>query len=562
MDRIMARLNRQGDDDHYVEAKSGAGKLDKGFWSTVSAFANTRGGVIVLGISEDQQLGSFQANPDFDYRRAADRVEDAFRHSKEDPGVTPMPRVEIESDEFQDQPVIVLTVYPMRDDPKLGKQMPCFVTSQGPRNGSYKRVLDGDQRLSSYEIFQLSSLFETDIAELATPPQATLDDLERAAWIALLDSFVKSGSRLMYGTRTDAEALERLHVVDAGGKPTLAGLMALGSYPQQFYPQLFIDVAVHPMAEKSASEVRFLERKQCDGPLPIAVETAIQTVLANLRMRAVERGSAMVDEPEIPEIAIREAVVNAVMHRDYNPQVQGRQVQIDIYPDRVEINNPGGLWGDRTLENLDENRSTTRNPSLANLLSHLPSPGGSSHVAENQGSGIQRMKLGMQHQGLPQPVFTATISDFTVTLYRFGLLTPEIAAWLSTIAPDTSREEQIALAITHGLGAVSVRELKNNIGLDSDDARAVLNGLVEKRVLVPAGDPDAFTLPLAAAVTADEQIARLLADRGELSAREIAAALEVSLGSLRPRLRKLVESGEVTPTAPPTSRNRRYRLAE
>lgn len=86
----------------------------------------------------------------------------------------------------------------------------------------------------------------------------------------------------------------------------------------------------------------------------------------------------MVDEPETPEIAIREAVVNAVMHRVYNPQVQGRQVQVDIYPDREEINNPGGLWGDRTLENLDENRSTTRNPALANLLSHLPSPGGSS----------------------------------------------------------------------------------------------------------------------------------------------------------------------------------------
>ncbi|MEH0147976.1 ATP-binding protein [Corynebacterium sp. Q4381] len=473
-----------------------------------------------------------------------------------------MPRTEIEADEFEDQPVIVITVHPMRDDPKLGKQMPCFVTSQGPRNGSYKRVLDGDQRLSSYEIFQLSSLFETDVAELATPPLAAVDDLERSAWVALLDSFVKSGSRLMYGTRNDTEALERLHVVDAEGKPTLAGLLALGTYPQQFYPQLFIDVAVHPMTEKSASEVRFLDRKQCDGPLPIAVETAIQTVMANLRTRAVERDSVMVDEPEIPEIAIREAVVNAVMHRDYNPQVQGRQVQIDIYPDRVEINNPGGLWGDRTVENLDENRSTTRNPALANLLSHLPSPGGSSRVAENQGSGIQRMKLGMQHQGLPQPLFTATISDFTVTLFRFGLLTPEIAAWLESVAPDATREEHIVLAIAHGLGAVSVRELKNNIGLDSNDAREVLNGLVDKHILAPAGETDSFTFQSTRTAGADEEISRLLADGVELSAREIAEALGITLGSLRPRLRKLIDAGEISPTAPPTSRNRRYRLAK
>lgn len=558
----MARLNRQGDDDNCLEAKGGEGKLDKSFWSTVSAFANTRGGIIILGVSEDQQRGTFEINPNFDYGRAADRVTDAFRPSKEDPGVTPMPHTVIEADEFEDKPVIVITVHPMRDDPKLGKQMPCYVTSQGPRNGSYKRVLDGDQRLSSYEIFQLTSLFETDIAELTTPPQAAIDDLERSAWVALLDSFVKSGSRLMYGTRTDAEALERLHVVDADGQPTLAGLLALGTYPQQFYPQLFVDVAVHPMSEKSASETRFIERKQCDGPLPVAIETAIRVVMANLRTRAVERGSVMVDEPEIPEIAIREAVVNAIMHRDYNPQVQGRQVQIDVYPDRIEINNPGGLWGDRTVENLDENRSTTRNPALANILSHLPSPGGSARVAENQGSGIQRMRLGMQREGLPQPLFTATISDFTVTLFRFGLLTPEIAAWLNSTAPDGTREEHVALAIAHGLGAVSVREMKNNIGLDSDDAREVLNGLVKKHLLTPTSDPDTFTFPTPRTSTVDEEISRLLSDGGEFSAREIAEELGVTLGSLRPRLRKLVVAGEISPTAPPTSRNRRYRRAQ
>ncbi|OFT77943.1 hypothetical protein HMPREF3104_00525 [Corynebacterium sp. HMSC30G07] len=562
MNRIMERLNRQRDDDHCIEAKSGTGKLDKAFWSTVSAFANTRGGLIVLGISEDQETGRFVVNPDFDYHQMSDRLEDAFRPSQENPGVTPLPRVEPEADEYNGAPVIVLRVYPMRDDPKLGKLMPCYVTSQGPRNGSYKRLFDGDHRLSSYEVFQLATLYEPDLAELAPAPKATLDDLEKPEWEALLGSFVKSGSRLMYGTKSDVEALERLHVVDGGGTPTLAGTLALGTYPQQFYPQLFIDVAVHPQTEKSSGEVRFLERKQCDGPLPIAVENAIQTVLANLRTRAVERGSVMIDEPEIPEIAIREAVVNAVMHRDYNPQVLGRQVQIDIYPDRVEINNPGGLWGDRTVDNIQENRSTARNQYLANLLSHLRTPGGSSRVAENQGSGIQRMKSGMQKHGLPQPLFTANIGDFTVTLFRFGLLTPEIAQWLNRVAPKATREEQVALAIAHGLGAVSTRELKDNVGLDSDDARAILNGLASAGSLVPTSDPDRFTLAPSngGAGSADPEIINVLAGGGELSAREIADALGVSLSSVRPRLRKLVDANVISPTAPPTSRNRRYRI--
>lgn len=556
----MERLNRQRNDDHCIEAKSGTGKLDKSFWSTVSAFANTRGGFIVLGVSEVQKTGMFEVNPEFDYHVMSDRLADAFSSSNPEPGVTPMPQVDIEADEFDGHPVIVVKVHPMRDNPRLGKLMPCYVTTQGPRNGSYKRVMDGDQHLSSYEVFQLATLYEPDLAELALVPNGTMGDLDRSDWESLLSSFVKSGSRIMYGTKTDVEALERLHVVDESGTPTLAGMLALGTYPQQFYPQLFIDVAVHPKTEKSAGEIRFLERKQCDGPLPVAVETAIQTVLANLRTRAVERGSVMVDEPEIPEIAIREAVVNAVMHRDYNPQVQGRQVQIDVYPDRVEINNPGGLWGDRTVDNIDENRSTARNPYLANLLSHLPTPNGSARVAENQGSGIQRMKSGMQSYGLPQPVFNAKIGDFTVTLYRFGLLTPEIAEWLDRIAPEAAREERIALAIAHGLGAVSTRELKENVGLDSDDARGILNGLVSARILVPTSNPDTFALATnGTSSSVDPDILGLLETGRELSAREIADALGVSLGSIRPRLRKVVDAGEITPTAPPTSRNRRYR---
>lgn len=562
MDAIMQRLKRQRNDDHGIEAKSGSGKLDKGFWSTVSAFANTDGGLIVLGVEEDQKLGTFRANPDFDPRLANDRLISGFSEGQEKPPVTPLPRARIETDEIEGAPVILVEIFPMRGDSELGRHMPCYVTSQGLAAGAYKRVLDGDKRLSSYEVFQLRTLYEPDYSDREPVPGAVIDDLNPTSWTNLIDSFVKSGSRLTQGTSNNIEVLERLRVVDREGTPTMAGLLALGVYPQQFFPQLFIDVTVHPSRAKASSPTRFLDRVRCDGPMPVAIEDALNAVVRNLRTRSVEQGSKMIDEPEIPGIVLREAIVNAVMHRDYSPQVQGRQVQVDVYPDRVEIKNPGGLWGDRTLQNLDEPTSMSRNEALANLLSHLPTPGGSFRVAENQGSGIQRMKAGMRGHGLPQPVFEAGIGEFTVILQRFGLLTPDIAGWVRTFAPDADHQQQVALAIAHGLGAVSVKNVRENLGIDSDDARELLRGLASKGMLSESAVADSFSLPRGQSGLdgTDLAILQTLSKGEERSARDLADAVGITVAAIRPRLRRLVEGGEVAPTASPTSRNRKYRL--
>lgn len=565
MNRIMERLNKQRSDDNFVEAKAGGGKLDKAFWSTVSAFANTSGGIIVLGVLEDTAKGEFRVNPDFDFKRANDQLISAFRRDQEKPPVTPLPHAVIEADEFEGSPVICVEVSAMRGDPVLGKMMPCYITAQGPKDGSYKRVLDGDKRLSPYEVFQLQTLHTTDYSELEEVQRADIADLQKSAWTSLLDSLAAVGSRILQGTQKEIEGLERLSVVSKKGVPTLAGILSLGIYPQQFYPQLFIDVAVHPEPVKSMSETRFIDRRHCDGPLPVAIEDAINAVKSHLRTRSVEHGSKMIDELEIPEIALREAIVNAVMHRDYSPQVQGRQVQVDVYPDRVEINNPGGLYGDRTVENLDENRSTARNPQLAVLLSYLRTPNGSSRVAENAGSGIQRMRAGMRNYGLPQPEFRARIADFTVVLYRFGLLTSEMSQWLNDVAPGASKEQQIALALARGFGTVTVAELRANIGLDSDDARRVLAVLVSSGALAVTDDPDRFALNSSASDLNDTEIALVelltaLPAGQSLSARELAEEVGLTLNTIRPYLRNLVELELVEATAPPTSKNRRYRL--
>ncbi|WP_408911211.1 ATP-binding protein [Corynebacterium gottingense] len=567
MAEIMNRLNREGNDDHAIEAKAGSGKLDKGFWSTVSAFANTNGGTIVLGVNDDQRTRSFTVDPSFDVHKVNDQLISEFRSEQEKPPTTPIPRHNIETDEFEGNPVVLVEIFPMRGDSQLEKRMPCYVTAQGPKKGSYKRVLDGDQHLSPYEIDQLSAMFDPDYSEIEAIHQADLSDLDERSWKDLTSSLTKSGSRIMYGTSTDAEVLARLHIVNGDNVPVMAGLLTVGKYPQQFFPQLFIDVAVHPTFEKSAQATRFVDRKHCDGPLPVAVEDAVQAVLRNLRTRTVESGGTMVDEPEIPEIVLREAITNAVMHRDYSAAARGMQVHVDVYPDRVEVINPGGLWRGLTVDQLYEGRSESRNPYIASLLSHLPTPNGSSHVAENHGSGIQRMLQGMREKGLPSPEFHAEIGEFRVTLQRFGLLTPDLAEWLEQRAPNASRDRHVALAIARGLGAVTPRELRKNLGMDSDDARSLFRTMVDEGLLATTPDVDRFVLagteppapPESTPLDASERrVLEILSPTEALSAREVADRVGLSVNTVRVKLRSLLDANLILATAPPTSRARKY----
>lgn len=174
------------------------------------------------------------------------------------------------------------------------------------------------------------------------------------------------------------------------------------------------------------------------------------------------------------------------------------------------------------------------------------------------------MRKGMERYGLPQPHFDARIGEFTVILYRFGILNPEVAQWLASVAPGSTREEQIALAIAHGLGAVSVKELREHLGLDSDDARELLGDLSDRKLLREGPSSDTFVLAVGEREVdeVDRELISYLTEVGEAGAREIADRLRVSVNSLRPRLRNLVDANEIIPTAPPTSRKRKYRLPE
>lgn len=557
LQRRVALLRSLGSDDATTEAKSAAGGLPSKIWRSVSAFANTVGGVIILGLNESD---GFKLAKGFDQGRILDALSDGLNGKQ--PKVSPVPPHEVEQMPFEGGVVVVVTV-----DPLVSGTAPCFVAAQGVQNGSYRRWDDQNINLSSYEIYQLRSRNERLELDRAPVTGATVSDLDQTLVDRLLDRLAATSSRAIQGTKSKEEQLQRLNILDRQGSPTMAGLLSVGAYPQEFFPQLFVDVTSHPgRAKSTGGPTRFLDREECEGPIPLAVDLAVQATARNLRTMRVVDGVQGIDVPEIPLDVLREAIVNALTHRDYSAQVLGQQVAVDIFPDRIEVTSPGGFWGGVTAETIDQGRSCSRNDALAKMLTRVPMPNSNATVCENQGSGVPRMVGAMRDRGLPVPHFKGAIDHVTVTLYRFGLLTPETGAWLDSLTSERlTPHQQMALVLARETGAVTPQDLRREADMDTDDARLDLDSLVDLRLLQWVR-PDEYILSLERErprlTRTESAVLAVLNPDTPMTIHEIAERTELTVAHLRGVLRDMVSSGLVTPTAPPTSRNRAYLIGE
>ncbi len=555
LDGELDRLRRQGRDDGTIEVKACGQALGNSVWESTSAFANTSGGILLLGLSEP---GNFAPVPDFD----PDRVVDQFVTGVGDgnPGgarLTNPPIYRIFRLEDGGRPVVVIEIA----ENEVGAK-PCFISARGPAGGSYKRVDDKDIRLSPTELFELQNTLQPSTADRNVVEEASIEDLDSGLVDALITAKRDRERKALRGITDRHEALNRLNVINASGHVRLAGLLVLGSYPQQFAPRLIVDVTVHPTIEKSApgQQLRFFDREQCEGPLAEVVADAVAAVSRNLRTYSIVEGAGRRDELEIPVTAIREAVANAVLHREYHGLFQGQPVTVDVYPDRIVVVSPGGLWGGKTLETLADGISRCRNQTLLQLLQDVPLSSGAGAVVEGQGGGIQLMINEMAAHALERPAFFATADQVRVELRRHGTEVPEHRAWLRSITSRAlTAHEDAALIIARRDGTIDVETLRDALGVDSDVARTMLRRLASDGLLRTAGSQSYHILDRAPHNTgAEQEILEALSISKPMDIHALAQATGRQAGAVRPILRRLVASGRVLATAPPSSRNRRY----
>lgn len=560
--RVVDRVRRAGTDLTRVEVKAGGGGVGKALWPTLSAFSNTaRGGVVIIGLDEKE---GFVPARNFDAQACVDQLVEMARprHPDEKPGpLTPRPTMLIEQMEVDGAPVVVAEVIELP-----AAEKPCFVTSQGKERGTYVRIGEGDHRLDTYAVFQLSTLTTPSTADREPVTGSTPHDLDPALIERTIVRLRRSRPRALAGTTSDLEVLARIGVVDRdSGLPTLGGLLALGRYPQQFFPQLMISFAVYPGEDKSAvvGDERMADRAVLDGAIPDMIDDAVAAVLRNLRVRRVVVGTGARDIPEIPVGAIREAMTNAVTHRDYSALARGEQVRVELFPDRLEVHSPGVLWGGRGIDQIFDGGSRSRNESLARLLTEVPFADRDETVGENAGSGIPRMLGEMTGNGLPAPRFASRPSSFVTVLDRFGLMNPETRDWLEGLGGSPrSDTEDMALALLHHLDSLTVDELRRHLAVDTTIAQRALDNLVASGFIESVGGvyrlADIESTP--ALSPAQASIVEALDSGDVLTVRELSERLGATVNALRPLLRALVASGTIQATAPPSSRNRAYRI--
>lgn len=553
---IVNRLRAQRSDDEFVEVKASAKELPSKIWQSVSAFANTSGGLIILGLDEDD---GFRPVKHF----AIDKVLNQFitGMGDGDPNgarIAQPPSYHPHRYTFEGSPVIAIEVEELETDKK-----PCYVAGRGIVGGSYKRVDDHDVRLSPSEIYSLQNYLTPSRVDRKSVEAATVEDLMAELVDGLLER--QRDSRALMGAQTRQAKMARLNIVDDSGGVRLAGLLTCGSYPQQFYPKLVIDVAAHPGVHKSdpASPMRFLDREICEGPVGEALDAAFRAVRRNLRTYSVVRGTGRYDELEIPDEVIREALTNAVVHREYGEYFEGQAVSVDIYPDRLEVTSPGGLWGGKTKENIGDGISVCRNAALMRLMSLMPLPGNSGLPTEGNGSGIPLMKSAMASRALAEPEFVPGIDSFKVILNRGGAEIAENRQWLDrAVEHDLGRHERAVAAILRRTGSATVSLIRDRLGIDSDEIRKAFQGLVDDGVLKWTGT-DEVELTRRPRWSREEwsaQILGVLNRERPMGIGEIADVLGRRPENVRQYLQELVKSGNVIATAPVSSTRRKYLL--
>ena len=159
---------------------------------------------------------------------------------------------------------------------------------------------------------------------------------------------------------------------------------------------------------KGTERVVFIDKRDFEGPLYEQIEEAYEFVLKHINLGAEIRGLVRKDAYELPTEAIREAIVNAVTHRNF---LDRACVQVAVYDDRVEVTSPGMLYGGLTIEQIKEGGSKIRNRCIAEVFSRMK-------IIESWGTGIKRMFSSCKEYGVREPELLEIGDSFRVNLYR------------------------------------------------------------------------------------------------------------------------------------------------
>lgn len=469
---MVADLRSEGSDFAEVEVKMASGGFPQSVAPTVSAFANTPGGgTLIFGLDESDNFKSVGV---YDVAACKTALASVCRQ-----GVNPPVSHQSWDMAFEGKPIVVARI-----DELASSMKPCRV--QGSRK-AYLRAYDGDYELSQLEEQAFIANRDTPRFDQADVPRSSLADLDKL----LTDAYIASckSSSVALARMDDEEVLYRTGVISSDlNTLTMAGLLSLGTYPQQYYPNLVIQASAVP-GPNDPPGTRAVDPKRFDGPIPLMLDQALHWVQRNTRTR-VRFGSDGHgrDEPEYPVEAVRELLSNALVHRDLGPHALGEAITLKLDRSQMVLSNPGGLWG-LTVGRLGTAGVTSaRNGYLVRICQNVRLSR-DQRVIEALASGIPTVLRSLREAGMVPPRFYDQGVRFTVLMPNHTLLASEDLEWLSSLKPShplSDIQRHALVAMRHGLHWTN-KSLRETFPMDSLEARNTLAGLVDAGVAEAVG---------------------------------------------------------------------------
>lgn len=446
------------------------GKLPENIWMSISAFSNTDGGKILLGVDDNGKETSL-SNKELDslQKDFVSLCNTGFNHKI-------IPIISIEGNH-------VATII----NPLPAIMRPLYSRKRGVKNGTYIRVGSTNIKATDEDIMRFSVAaqggaetftYEVDYHEV-------LDAQKIKEYIDLLNS--KNNN--VYQRFTEEEILRKQKVI-VDGKVTLFGLLAFGNklaLREVVAPTMNIAVTQYPGIDKVVGDasLTYSDSREFDGCIIDQFENAFSFIKNKLPVRGmIGPDGKRQDYLVIPEIAIREALANAIVHRDY--ATNSSRIQVDIYANRIEITNPGRSL--MPIDELESTQSVTRNPLVMNFFKE-------NGYTEQKARGIRTIKQTIREAGLQAPVFeNISGQSFKVTLFTSAFISADDKKWLKRFSKYDLKDRQLNCLIylrhhnEDGVNNSTYRELNgmNSVG-DDKMANRELVGMVKMGILKAEG---------------------------------------------------------------------------
>lgn len=466
----LAVLELRGGDTTSIEAKTFSEYSPEQLGPTLSAFANKPGGgTILLGVSERDGISVVGVDDVDDLlKRTANQARNGFR---------PPIRVDVRAIDLDGKTIGVVNVEGADVNEKPVRWL--------KDKKAYLRQYDGDYQMSPSEEQMLVLRHHRPNADAQAVPGSSLRDLDPNLVTRYLSSVRETTPRLV--NDSDEAVLFFTGVVAdrESEELSVAGLYALGEYPQRLLPHLTLTAAV-----EGSGDVRAVNRRDFTGSLPVILDDVLEWVRGNVESRQlVTRDGDGLTDYAVPLLAAREVVANALVHRDLSEASRGKGIDLRITRDGFRLTNPGGLWG-ITVDRLGFGDHPAVNERLYQICRNVE--GRSGRVIEAMGTGIREVRRSLREAGMAEPRFYDNGVSFTVRFPNSALIPDGDLAWIGSlgleqVASLNLRQKEALVDMRHGR-TWSNREYRERFGVTAEEARADLRDLVSRGLVTSSGE--------------------------------------------------------------------------